>query len=111
MNSVPNCRCTGFLVLMLTLFRFFADPSGTFTKYKAKAIGSGSEAAQNTLQDEYKTELSLVDAEKMAVKILKDVMEEKINSVNVQFASLTAEKGFRIYTEDEVAVLINDAAQ
>lgn len=91
--------------------RFFADPSGTFTKYKAKAIGSGSEAAQNTLQDEYKAELTIADAEKLAVKILKDVMEEKINSVNVQFASLNADTGFRIYSEDEVAVLINDVVQ
>lgn len=47
----------------------------------------------------------------MAVKILKDVMEEKISSVNVQFASLSAEKGFRIYAEAEVAALINTAAQ
>ena len=29
---------------------FLSDPSGTFTQYKAKAIGSGSEGAQATLQ-------------------------------------------------------------
>ena len=32
---------------------FHTDPSGTFTKYEAKAIGSGSEAAQSELQDKY----------------------------------------------------------
>jgi 20S proteasome alpha/beta subunit len=33
--------------------RFHTDPSGTFMKYEAKAIGSGSEAAQSELQDKY----------------------------------------------------------
>ena len=29
------------------------DPSGTFIQYDAKAIGSGSEGAQQALQDVY----------------------------------------------------------
>jgi len=33
---------------------YHTDPSGTFLKYKAKAIGSGSEGAQTTLQEEYR---------------------------------------------------------
>lgn len=33
--------------------RYHADPSGTFMRYDAKAIGSGSEGAQNELQDSY----------------------------------------------------------
>lgn len=32
---------------------FHTDPSGTFVKYDAKAIGSGSEAAQAELQDKW----------------------------------------------------------
>lgn len=32
---------------------FHAEPSGTFYKYDAKAIGSGSEGAQAELQNEY----------------------------------------------------------
>lgn len=38
-------------------------------------------------------------------------MEEKINSVNVQFASLTSTDGFRIYPENEVAALLTDEIQ
>ena len=34
-------------------FRFHTDPSGTYVKYEAKAIGSGSEGAQTNLQDQY----------------------------------------------------------
>ena len=35
------------------LSRFHIDPSGTYDKYKAKAIGAGSEAAMTALQDGY----------------------------------------------------------
>jgi 20S proteasome alpha/beta subunit len=34
-------------------FRFHMDPSGTFIQYDAKAIGSGSEGAQQALQEVY----------------------------------------------------------
>lgn len=33
--------------------RYHAEPSGTFYRYDAKAIGSGSEGAQAELQNEY----------------------------------------------------------
>lgn len=35
------------------LHRFHTDPSGTFVRYDAKAVGSGSEAAQSELQDKW----------------------------------------------------------
>ena len=31
--------------------RFHLDPSGTYTRYDAKAIGAGSEGAQSSLQE------------------------------------------------------------
>ena len=42
-----------WLDLFQNWFSFHADPSGTFMKYQAKAIGSGSEGAQTELQKEY----------------------------------------------------------
>ncbi len=51
--------------------------------------------------------MTLKDAELLAVKILKAVMEEKINSVNVQLASVTAASGFHIYSEEEVSSVLN----
>jgi len=33
--------------------RYHTDPSGTYTRYDAKAIGSGSDAAQQELQDSF----------------------------------------------------------
>jgi 20S proteasome subunit alpha 5 len=34
-------------------YRYHTDPSGTFVRYDAKAIGSGSDAAQQSLQDAF----------------------------------------------------------
>ena len=45
---------------------------------KAMAIGSGSEGANTALQEEYKAELSLEEAEVLVLKTLKQVMEEKV---------------------------------
>ena len=36
--------------MLRVICRFHTDPSGTFVTYEAKAIGSGSEGAQSTLQ-------------------------------------------------------------
>jgi len=86
---------------------FHADPSGTFTKYQAKAIGSGSEGAQTELQENYHKSLTLKEAEVLSLKVLKQVMEEKVNSVNVQLCSVTPNEGFHIYSEEEVNEIIN----
>ncbi|CAO3585704.1 unnamed protein product [Absidia cylindrospora] len=86
---------------------FHADPSGTFMKYQAKAIGSGSEGAQTELQKEYHKSITLVEAETLAMTVLKSVMEEKLNKANVQLASVTPKENFRVYGEDELQKVID----
>lgn len=81
---------------------FYADPSGTYGQYFAKAMGAGSEVAQNQLHEEYKKDMSLKEAEVLAIKVLKQVMEDKIHSTNTQLASVTVGDGFKIYEESEV---------
>ena len=91
---------------------FFCDPSGTFLQYKAKAIGSGSEGAQSSLQEEYSARSaggllpSLQEAEVMTLKILKHVMEDKIDCNNVEVASVTPQGGFKAYSADEVSRIL-----
>lgn len=75
--------------------------------YQAKAIGSGSEVAQNQLHEDYKKDMDFATAETLAVKVLKQVMEEKLNATNVQVASVTTSSGFKIYSVEEVQGLIN----
>jgi len=86
---------------------YHADPSGTFMQYDAKAIGSGSEGAQTELQEEYHKSLTLQEAETLSLKVLKQVMEEKLNNTNVQLAAVTPEQGFRIYSEEELQAVID----
>jgi len=85
---------------------YHAEPSGTFYRYDAKAIGSGSEGAQAELQNEFHKSLTLSEAEVLVLKTLKQVMEEKLDSKNVQLASVTKEKGFRIYTDEQMAGVV-----
>lgn len=42
----------------------------------------------------------------LVLKTLKQVMEEKLDSKNVQLASVTKDKGFRIYTDEEMAGVV-----
>ncbi|XP_005177971.1 proteasome subunit alpha type-5 [Musca domestica] len=86
------------------------DPSGTYIRYGAKAIGSGSEGAQQNLQDNYTAEMSLNDAIVLALNTLKQVMEDKINSTNVEVMTMTSEKLFRMHTKEEVEQIISDLA-
>lgn len=45
------------------------------------AIGSGSEGAQTALQEHYKDDLTLAEAEVLALNTLKQVMEEKVSNM------------------------------
>jgi len=67
---------------------YHTDPSGTFTRFDAKAIGAGSEGAQTALQEQYHKNLTLQEAETMAITILKQVMEEKLDVTNIEVASV-----------------------
>ena len=51
--------------------RYYADPSGTFALYKAKAMGSGGEGAQSNLQEAYAESMGLEEAEQLALATLK----------------------------------------
>jgi len=82
---------------------FNTDPSGTYTKYQASAIGSASEGATTILQEQYKKDMSLEDAENLAMVVLRQVMEEKMDSKNVELAVVKAsDRKFHVYTPDEL---------
>jgi 20S proteasome subunit alpha 5 len=85
---------------------YHAEPSGTFYRYDAKAIGSGSEGAQAELQNSYHKSLTLPEAEELVLRTLKQVMEEKLDAKNVQLASVTKDKGFRVYDDEEMKACV-----
>lgn len=71
-----------------------SDPSGNYSGWKATAIGSNSASATATLKGDYKPELSLEEAELLAMKVLTKAMDT---------TNPTSEK-------IEVAILTRDAA-
>lgn len=83
---------------------FHTDPSGTFVRYEAKAIGSGSEGAQTALQEQYRKDMTLQEAEVLALSTLKQVMEEKVTPTNVDIASVAPK--WHLYTPAEVEAVI-----
>ncbi|EEC68529.1 hypothetical protein OsI_36818 [Oryza sativa Indica Group] len=83
---------------------YYTDPSGTFWQCNAKAIGSGSEGADSSLQEQYNKELTLQEAETIALSILKQVMEEKVTPNNVDIAKVSP--NYHLYTPAEVEAVI-----
>ena len=62
---------------------FLADPSGTMVGYLAKGLGSAEEGIEHLLEKNYKPNLSVKETEILALAIMKQVMEEKIKSDNI----------------------------
>ncbi|XP_027364842.1 proteasome subunit alpha type-5 isoform X2 [Abrus precatorius] len=84
---------------------YYTDPSGTFWQCNAKAIGSGSEGADSSLQEQYNKDLTLQEAETIALSILKQVMEEKVTPNNVDIAKVAPT--YHLYTPSEVEAVIS----
>ncbi|KAE8674186.1 Proteasome subunit alpha type-5 [Hibiscus syriacus] len=83
---------------------YYTDPSGTFWQCNAKAIGSGSEGADSSLQEQFNKDLTLQEAETIALSILKQVMEEKVTPNNVDIANVAPT--YHLYTPSEVEAII-----
>ena len=67
------------------------DPSGTYFKWKARAIGSGGDTAMSDLKENYHTNMTLAEAEKLTLKTLKKVMEEKISKDTVELCVIRSD--------------------
>jgi len=87
---------------------FNTDPSGTFGKYSACSIGSAQEGAMSMLQEQYKPDMSFAEAETVALTVLRQVMEEKLNKDNIEVGVVEAStKKFRILKGPDLEEVIN----
>eukprot|EP01053_Blabericola_migrator_P001053 Blabericola_migrator_1__1052@NODE_1269_length_4935_cov_145_462818_g856_i0_p3_GENE_NODE_1269_length_4935_cov_145_462818_g856_i0NODE_1269_length_4935_cov_145_462818_g856_i0_p3_ORF_typecomplete_len258_score46_85Proteasome/PF00227_26/1_1e50Proteasome_A_N/PF10584_9/6_2e13DUF4194/PF13835_6/0_049SCAB_CC/PF16712_5/0_13SCAB_CC/PF16712_5/1_8e03_NODE_1269_length_4935_cov_145_462818_g856_i021472920 len=83
------------------------DPSGTNVRYKAASIGSAYEGAESALQERYKEDMSLEEAEVLALSVLRQVMEDKLSEKNIEISSVLTSTGkLHHYTVDEIAAII-----
>ena len=62
---------------------YLSDPSGTMVGYHAKGLGSAEEGIESLLDKHYKAGISVEEGERLALTIMKQVMEEKIRGDNI----------------------------
>lgn len=65
-------------------YLFTTDPSGAYLEYSAVAIGSGSEVANEYLEQNYKEDMSLDEAIDMAITCIAKVNEGKVEPINIK---------------------------
>jgi len=88
---------------------YHTDPSGTYTKYDFKAIGAGSEGAMSSLQEHYNKSMKLHEAQSLALRVLKQVMEETLDSNNVELSTVTtATNEFVLCSPTDLAGIIRN---
>mmetsp|Transcript_25925 Transcript_25925/g.47389 ORF Transcript_25925/g.47389 Transcript_25925/m.47389 type:complete len:260 (-) Transcript_25925:140-919(-) len=86
---------------------FNTDPSGTYTKYLAAAIGSAQEGATSMLQEQYTKDMSLEAATEVALTVLRRNMEEKLASRNIEVSIMSkASPKLKMLSQAELEDLI-----
>ena len=79
------------------------DPSGSYRGYKAVAVGIGRETVESILKAEYKEDLTLDSAIKLAVKCLVKALEARDEAPRLKIAVIpTATKRVRMLKGEEI---------
>lgn len=55
--------------------------------------------------------MTLAEAEKLVLTVLKEVMEESLSSTNIEVASVTKAEGFKLYSKERVEAVIATLAK
>jgi proteasome alpha subunit len=78
------------------------DAGASFLGYKADAIGSGKQVAQDILTKEYKDGMEVDDAIKLGINVLKKASEQRLTQDNVDMSIITKKEGFRLLNASEI---------
>ncbi|MFQ6094840.1 MAG: archaeal proteasome endopeptidase complex subunit alpha [Candidatus Bathyarchaeia archaeon] len=70
---------------------FTTDPSGSYRAYKAVAIGIGRESVEKILKEEYRENLTLEEAIKLAVKCLVSSLRARGEEPKIKIAVVPAD--------------------
>jgi len=70
---------------------YTTDPSGSYKRYKAVAVGRKSDDANKMLIDRYVDELSLDQAINLAIEVLKEASDEEMTSKNIKIAVIPSD--------------------
>ncbi|WP_455276822.1 archaeal proteasome endopeptidase complex subunit alpha [[Eubacterium] cellulosolvens] len=82
---------------------FWTDPSGAYLAYKAWAIGSGGDTANEILEKEFRDDITLEEAIVLALKCMAKILEGKINPQKVRMAIIPLDtKKFKKLSSEEI---------
>ncbi len=82
---------------------FSTDPSGSYRGYKAVAVGIGRETVEGILKDEYREDLSLDDAKKLAVKCLTQALVVRGEPKRIKISVIPAEtQKLEVISDEEI---------
>ncbi|MEM3143671.1 MAG: archaeal proteasome endopeptidase complex subunit alpha [Candidatus Nitrosotenuis sp.] len=91
---------------------YLTDPSGTYIAYDAVAIGAGSEQANDFLEKNYKSDMSLEDASSLATACIYLASEQKEGIDHIRMSQVkTATRQFEKVTEDKISKYATIAKQ
>ncbi len=85
---------------------FDCDPAGTINEYKAVVIGEFRNQVLETLEKEYKEELSEKEAVALGIKALKKAYEDPAEFKVPEVASIVEGNKFKIFSKEEVEKLL-----
>ena len=83
---------------------YTTDPSGSVSEWKANSIGKSSKQVSEYLEKHFKEDLGTVEATKLAVKSLLDVVES--GNKNIELVIMTVDK-VRHLTDAEIEEIVN----
>ena len=91
---------------------YLTDPSGTFVKYDAVAIGSGSDDVTTFLEKHYKIDLSMDDALQLSVAAIYMTHEDKTEPIQTRIAKIsTSDNKFEVLSNDTIDKLVSLAKE
>jgi len=91
---------------------YHSDPSGNYSGWKATCIGANNGTAQSLLKQEYKDDIGLEDAIKLALKVMSKTMDSTtLSSDKLEFATitlnpLTSQPRAKVYRPSEIDALL-----
>ncbi|MCL5434072.1 MAG: archaeal proteasome endopeptidase complex subunit alpha [Candidatus Marsarchaeota archaeon] len=78
------------------------DAGASFLGYMADAIGQGKIQAQELLTKEYKTDMSVDDTITLGISVIKKVVDQKINELNMDIATISKDEGYSLFSPEKI---------
>ncbi len=88
---------------------FETDPTGIYFQYRATVIGEGESEVDEVIRKEYKEDMTLNDALRLAVKAIYSFLEKDFNSERIDVAFIrTSERKFTRLSRPEIEKLLEE---